>query len=254
MGAAEVTAFLNYLALSRRVAAGTQNQALAAILFVYRVVLEQPLPWLEKLDRAKRPARRPVVLSIEDTARLLARLEGIPRLVAELLYGAGLRVEEALSLRIKDLDLSRREIVVRSGKGAKDRVTMLPEKLTAPLTTHLARVRALHDRDLALGLGRAPLPYALAGKFPRPTASGPGRSSFRRWRRAPIRTPVQRFVTTFIRERFSAPYARRRRARASRSRLAATPCVTVSQRIYWSVATTSAPSKSSSATRTWRRR
>jgi integrase len=167
MGAAEVTAFLNYLALSRRVAAGTQNQALAAILFVYRVVLEQPLPWLEKLDRAKRPARSPVVLSIEDTARLLARLEGIPRLVAELLYGAGLRVEEALSLRIKDLDLSRREILVRSGKGAKDRVTMLPQKLTGPLTTHLVRVRALHDRDLALGLGRAPLPYALAGKFPK---------------------------------------------------------------------------------------
>ena len=166
MGAAEVTAFLNYLALTRRVAAATQNQALAAILFVYRVVLEQPLPWLEKLDRAKRPARRPVVLSIEDTARLLALLEGIPRLVAELLYGAGLRVEEALSLRIKDLDLSRREIVVRSGKGAKDRVTVLPQKLTGPLTAHLVRVRALHDRDLALGLGRAPLPYALAGKFP----------------------------------------------------------------------------------------
>lgn len=167
MGAAEVTAFLNYLALGRRVAAGTQNQALAAILFLYRVVLEQPLPWLGKLDRAKRPVRRPVVLSIEDTARLLAHLDGIPRLVAELLYGAGLRVEEALSLRVKDLDLSRREILVRSGKGAKDRVTMLPEQLTQPLVIHLARVRALHDRDLALGLGRAPLPYALAGKFPK---------------------------------------------------------------------------------------
>ncbi len=115
MSAAEVTAFLNYLGISRRVAAATQNQALAAILFLYRVVLEQPLPWLEKLDRAKRPARRPVVLSIADTVRLLACPEGTPRLVTELLYGAGLRVEESLSLRVKDLDLSRREIAVRSG-------------------------------------------------------------------------------------------------------------------------------------------
>lgn len=165
MGAAEVTAFLNHLAAERRVASATQNQALSALLFLYRAVLGSPLPWLDGIERAKRPSRRPTVVSAEEAARLLA--QGTPRLVAGLLYGAGLRLREALSLRVKDLDFARGEIVVREAKGAKDRVTMLPAALADPLRQHLVQVRALHNQDLQMGLGEAPLPFALARKYPR---------------------------------------------------------------------------------------
>jgi integron integrase len=167
MGAGEVTAFLNHLAADRRVASSTQNQALSALLFLYRVVLEMPLPWLEGIDRAKRPVRRPTVVNPEEAARLLAQMQGAPRLVAGLLYGAGLRLREALSLRVKDLDFTRGEILVREGKGAKDRVTMLPQTLINPLREHLTQVRALHALDIQMGLGEAPLPFALARKYPR---------------------------------------------------------------------------------------
>ncbi len=165
MGPAEVTAFLNDLAAQRRVSSATQNQALCALLFLYRVVLDSPLPWLDGIDRAKRPVRRPSVLTSEEVCRLLAQLDGVERLVAELLYGAGLRLGEALSLRVKDIDLTRREILVRGGKGDKDRITMLPELLVIPLRAHLTRVQALHQRELARGFGEAPLPGALARKY-----------------------------------------------------------------------------------------
>ena len=167
MGAVEVTAFLNHLATERRVAAATQNQALSALLFLYRVVLESPLPWLDGIDRAKRSVRRPTVLTAEEAARLLAHLHGVCGLVAGLLYGAGLRLREALNLRVKDIDFTRAEILVREGKGGKDRVTMLPEALAVPLREHLVRVRAQHAKDLQMGMGEAPLPYALARKYPR---------------------------------------------------------------------------------------
>jgi len=167
LGAAEVTAFLNHLAAERRVASATQNQALSALLFLYRDVLECPLPWLDGIERAKRPVRRPTVVSPEEAGRLLAQMQGTPRLVAGLLYGAGLRLREALSLRVKDLDFAHGEILVREGKGAKDRVTMLPQALADPLREHLLRVRALHAQDLQMGLGQAPLPFALARKYPR---------------------------------------------------------------------------------------
>jgi integrase len=144
-----------------------QNQALSALLFLYRDVLESPLPWLDGIERAKRPVRRPTVVSPEEAGRLLAQMQGTPRLVAGLLYGAGLRLREALSLRVKDLDFARGEILVREGKGAKDPVTMLPQALADPLREHLLRVRALHTQDLQMGLGQAPLPFTLARKYPR---------------------------------------------------------------------------------------
>src|SRR5438552_6349264 len=167
LGAPEVTAFLNYLAREREVAAATQNQALSALIFLYKEVLAQPLPWLEDLERAKRPARLPNVLTRDEVQRLLARMQGVKWLLASLLYGAGLRLRECLKLRVKDVDFSYRQILVRDGKGAKDRVTMLPASVVAPLQAHLARVKQLHERDLAGGYGDVELPHALARKYPK---------------------------------------------------------------------------------------
>src|SRR5207244_13314906 len=126
MGAPEVTRFLSWLATDRKVAASTQNQALNALLFLYPVVLEQDLPWLDEVVRARRPQRLPVVLTREEVRTVLERLDGAPRLMALLLYGAGLRLLECARLRVKDVDFARNQVIVRSGKGAKDRVTMLP--------------------------------------------------------------------------------------------------------------------------------
>ncbi|HEX6638568.1 MAG TPA: integron integrase [Steroidobacteraceae bacterium] len=167
LGATEVTAFLNHLARDREVAAATQNQALAALLFLYREALGTPLPWLHDLERAKRPVRVPTVLTREEVARLLGAMNGTKWLMASLLYGAGLRLRECLKLRVKDLDFGYRQIVVRDGKGAKDRVTMLPDSLVAPLQAHLAEVKRRHERDVADGYGDVELPHALARKYPR---------------------------------------------------------------------------------------
>ncbi len=167
LGGDEVTAFLNYLARDRTVAAATQNQALSALLFLYKEVIGQPLPWLDELERAKRPARVPTVLTREEVQRLLANMRGSKWLMASLLYGAGLRLRECLKLRVKDVDFGYRQIVVRDGKGAKDRVTMLPRSVVSPLEAHLERVRKLHQRDLAKGHGGVELPDALVRKYPR---------------------------------------------------------------------------------------
>ena len=167
MGAAEVTAFLNHLARERNVAASTQNQALSALLFLYKEALGTPLPWLDDLERAIRPARMPTVLTRNEATRLLAAMRGTKLLMASLLYGSGLRLRECLSLRVKDVDFEYRQIVVRDGKGAKDRVTMLPGSVTGPLRAHLVRVRALHERDLARGYGDVELPHALGRKYPK---------------------------------------------------------------------------------------
>ena len=167
LGAAEVTAFLNDLARERNVAAATQNQALSALVFLYREVLGTALPWLDELERVRRPARVPTVLSPGEVGRLLAGMRGTKWLMASLLYGAGLRLRECLRLRVKDVDFEYRQIVVRDGKGAKDRVTMLPGSVIEPLRAHLARVRELHEEDLARGLGDVELPHALARKYPR---------------------------------------------------------------------------------------
>lgn len=167
LGAAEVTAFLNYLARERDVAAATQNQALAALLFLYRNVIGQPLPWLDGLDRARRPVRVPTVLTREEVRRLLAAMSGTKWLMASLLYGAGLRLRECLKLRVKDIDFGYRQIVVRDGKGAKDRVTMLPAAVVEPLKAHLRTTKELHERDLRDGYGDVELPHALALKYPK---------------------------------------------------------------------------------------
>jgi integron integrase len=166
LGAREVEAFLTHLAVVGKVAASTQNQAKSALLFLYKEVLGQSLPWLDKVEQAKVPKHLPVVLSQAEVQKILSRLEGTHHLVVSLLYGTGMRILEALRLRVKDIDFARKEILIRDGKGFKDRVTMLPMTLIVPLQAHLARVKALHEQDLAAGFGSVYLPYALAKKYP----------------------------------------------------------------------------------------
>ncbi|MBV6407542.1 MAG: Tyrosine recombinase XerD [Rhodocyclaceae bacterium] len=166
LGAAEVEQFLTHLAVAGNVAASTQNQAKSALLFLYREVLEAELPWLDNVERARAPKRLPVVLTRDEVHAVLSRLSGTHWLIASLLYGAGLRIMEALRLRVKDVEFSRKEILVRDGKGFKDRVTMLPAALAAPLAEHLKRVKALHGQDLAAGRGAVFLPHALERKYP----------------------------------------------------------------------------------------
>jgi integron integrase len=165
MGAPEVAGFLGSLAMGGRVSASTQNQAFSALLFLYREVLGIKLEGLEGVPRAKRPIRLPVVLTREEVASVLRHLEGILLLLASLLYGSGLRVLECCSLRVKDIDLQRREITVRDGKGRKDRLTLLPGGLVEPVRHHLARVHQQHVGDLARGLGGVALPDKLEGKY-----------------------------------------------------------------------------------------
>jgi len=166
MGAKEVEAFLTHLAVHGNVAASTQNQAKSALLFLYREVLGVELPWLDGVQSAKRSQRLPVVLTEEETDALLARMSGTTGLIARLLYGAGLRLLEGARLRVKDLDFARLEILVRDAKGAKDRVTMLPDPLVEPLRAQLGIAKAVHDRDLLEGFGEVYLPYALGRKYP----------------------------------------------------------------------------------------
>jgi len=166
LGPRDVERFLTHLAVEGKVSASTQNQALAAILFLYREVLESPLPWLDAIVRARRPARLPVVLTRSEVQQVLGHLTGVHWLVAGLLYGAGLRLQECLQLRVKDLDLARGEIIARDGKGAKDRVTMLPVSLLPHIARQLAAARATHDSDRAAGRPGVSLPFALRRKYP----------------------------------------------------------------------------------------
>jgi integron integrase len=166
MGAPEVEAFLSDLAVNGQVAAATQNQALSALLFLYREVLGVELPWLEGLTRAKRPQRLPVVLTPAEVRAVLERMDGVYGLMARLLYGTGMRLMECVRLRVKDVDFGRNEILVRDGKGAKDRVTMLPAALAAPLRDHLTRRRVIYEDDLRDGRAAVWLPDALAKKYP----------------------------------------------------------------------------------------
>ena len=165
MGAAEINAYLTHLAVVGQVAASTQNQAFSAILFLYRNVLQVDPGRIEGVIRARRPKRLPVVLTKQEVQLVLDRLDGTYRLIVQLIYGSGLRMFECLRLRIKDLDFSRFEVLVREGKGKKDRVTMLSESLEPKLLEHLERVRRLHEKDLALGFGSVTLPDAIERKF-----------------------------------------------------------------------------------------
>ena len=166
MGAAEVESFLTALATRDQVAASTQNQALAALLFLYREVLAQELPWLDNVRRAKKPLRLPTVLSREEVAAVLGQMSGVTSLMASLLYGTGLRLMECMRLRVQDVDFARREITVRQGKGGKDRRTMLPALVVDALQGQLAEARRLHERDLGAGFGAVWLPHALDRKYP----------------------------------------------------------------------------------------
>jgi integron integrase len=167
MGEAEINAFLTHLAVEGRVSASTQTQALCAVLFLYRTVLGRDVGELEGLVRAKRRRKLPVVLTVEEVKRILANVEGVERLFLSLLYGTGLRLTEALRLRVKDVDLLCDQITVRDGKGGKDRVTMLPVSLKPALMEHLKGVKRLYEEDLRRGYGRVYLPHALARKYPR---------------------------------------------------------------------------------------
>lgn len=166
LGPAEIVAFLSWLATERNVSASTQNQALAAIIFLYRRVLDLDLPWLDDIVRARRPARLPTVLSRTEVALLLDELSGVPRLVATLLYGSGLRLLEALRLRVKDVDLERGLLVIRDGKGRRDRAALVPRVAADPIARQIEAVRELHARDVAEGAGWVELPDALARKAP----------------------------------------------------------------------------------------
>ena len=254
---AAVEAFLSDLATRHRVSASTENQARAALVFLYRVVLEAPLPGLDGVTRAKRPPRLPTVLTRAEVNAVLGALGAAPaphQLVGQLLYGAGLRLMEGLRLRVKDVDLPRGEVLVRAGKGGKDRVTVLPTVVAAVLTPHLARVRALHARDLADGGGRVAMPGALARKLPGADASWPWQWVFPATSRyrdpatgAPRRhhlheTAVQRAVRDG------------RCARGSPSGSPATRCGTRSRHTCWRTATTSGRCRSCSGIATCGRR
>ncbi|HTN93881.1 MAG TPA: integron integrase [Gallionella sp.] len=166
LGARHIEAFLTHLAVEGKVSASTQNLAKSALLFLYREVLEIKLPWLDNITQAKAPRRLPVVLTVGETQAVLSRLAGSHALIASLLYGSGMRLMEAVRLRVKDVDFARCEILVREGKGFKDRVTMLPEAVIEPLKAHLAKVKALHREDLAAGFGEVYMPFALDKKYP----------------------------------------------------------------------------------------
>ena len=166
MREAEINEFLTHLAVNNHVSASTQNQALSALLFLYREVLDQEIGWLDGVVQAKKPERLPVVLTKQEVEAVLNFLDGSRWLIVALLYGAGLRLLECLRLRVKDADFSRNQIVVRDGKGQKDRLTMFPSTVKAPLVEHLKHVERLHARDLREGFGRVSLPHALERKYP----------------------------------------------------------------------------------------
>jgi integron integrase len=172
MGASEITDFLTHLARIANVSAATQNQALSALLFLYQQVLKQEVGWIDQVERAKRPKRVPAVLTRDEIHKIFAHLHGMSRLMAGLLYGSGLRLMECVRLRVKDVDFGYTRIIVRDGKGAKDRVTMLPVNTAAPLQRHLAKIKAQHEQDLDDGFGEVYLPTALARKY---------RSASREW-------------------------------------------------------------------------
>ncbi len=166
MAEEEIGAFLTHLAVKEKVAASTQNQALSALLFLYRKVLNREFGWLDNVERAKRSKRLPVVFTKEEVLAVLNRLDGVKCLMANLLYGAGLRLMECVRLRVKDVDFGYEQITIRNAKGRKDRLTVLPEALIDDLRRHLAKVKSLHDQDLKEGFGRVYLPFALERKYP----------------------------------------------------------------------------------------
>ena len=250
LGASEIERFPTHLAVHRRVSAATQNQALQALLFVYRHVLDIELPWLDNVTRANHEKKLPVVLSREEVRALLAQLQGTPWLVASLLYGSGLRLMEAMRLRVKDLAIERGEVIVREGKGVKDRVTMLPAALENAVRAHLGRLRGWYEeeRRRARPVSRS----LLRSRASTPTRghAGAGSTSFQPQASAATLTPATRCGIIWMRRSSSAPFRAQCAKRSSRSPRAATRCGIASPRTCWKMATTSARCRSCSGTRT----
>lgn len=230
LGGVDVAAFLSHLATRDTVAAATQNQALAALLFLYKHVLGITLPWLDDLVRATRPHHLPVVLSRAEVRAVLDHMTGVPRLMALLLYGAGLRLLECCHLRVKDVDFARNQVTVRRGKGGKDRVTMLPAAAKGDLGVHLARVRAQHERDLANGSGWVELPHALSTKLPNAGREWPWQWVFPATRHYRHARPASSGGTTCMRRSCRTPCAGPCSRPASRSARRATRSATRSRR------------------------
>jgi len=246
MGSAEVSAFLASLAVQGRVSASTQNQALAALLFLYGEVLGHQVAWVANLVRAKNPPRIPVVLTRDEVRAILGRMRGVPQLVARLLYGTGVRLLEGLSLRVKDVDFEMNEITVRRGKGDRDRITMLPASLKPALTVHVQVVHLLHDRRVAAGAGWVELPGALDKKYPPPGASGAGSGCSRPPGTASTPPPGRLGAIISTRPSSSGRSGMRSRRAASPNRPTAIPSGTPSPPTFWNPATTSEPSRNCS--------
>ncbi len=248
MGATEVSEFLTHLAVVRRVSASTQNQALAALLFLYRHVLGQNLPWLENVERAKRPARLPLVFTKKEVKAILAQLQQQNWLMASLLYGAGLRLRECLNLRVKDVDFGYKQIMVRDAKGQKDRVTMLPVVLEEQLKMHLSYVKSVHLRDLQDSFGRVHLPWALSRKYAQADREWGWQYVFPAASRShdPLSGAVHRHhVGEWVLQKAVKACA----APGLVSLVAATPCATASRRTCWKMVMTYALFKSCWATK-----
>lgn len=214
MGGDEVNAYLTALATRDHVSAATQNQALCAILFLYRHVLGDPLPWIDGVVRAQRPARLPVVLTHDEVDQVLTRVEGLSGLVARLLYGSGLRLLEALRLRVKDVDFARRQLLIRDPKGRRDRATMLPKALTDPIREQLTAARTLHEAICGSGSGRYGCPMHWRESCPMRRGSGRGNGSSPQRAAGVTRRPASSEDTTSTKVPCSAPFAGRRSKRA----------------------------------------
>lgn len=250
-GEREIVAFLNHLAVERSFSASTQNQVFNALVFLYKQLLGREALQLENIASAKQPERLPTVFDRSEVERLFAYLEGTPKLVASLLYGSGLRLIEALCLRVQDIEFERSRIIVRSGKGVEDCVTLLPSGLAQPIRAQLKKARVLHQQDLANGLGVVYLPYALPdATTPR---LGPGNTSFPPTRRRSTRAQARRDAITSVHRPFSARSRRQSRVPASTSRAAAIRCGTASPRTCSKTATTSGSCRSCSATAMYER-
>jgi integron integrase len=250
MGGAEVERFLSQLAVRGRVAASTQNQALSALLFLYREVLGIELPWLHNVTRAKRPQHLPVVLSRDEVKQILAAMDGRPWLLASLLYGTGMRLMEGLRLRVKDLDFGRGEITIRDGKGGKDRHTMLPRVLAEPLRREVDRARVLHQSDLAAGHGAVWLPFALARKYPAAPREFGWQYVFAATRRSIDPRDGTERRHHFDDGMLSRALKRACREAGSSSRSVRIPCAIRSPRTCWSQAATSGRYRNCWVTRT----
>jgi integrase len=250
MGEREVAAFLTHLAVEQRVAASTQNQAFAGLQFLYASVIGRPLGDFHGVVRAKRPQRLPEVLTVEEVRKVLEGLSGERWLIGMLLYGAGLRLLEALRLRVKDVDLERCSLTIREAKGNKDRVTVLPQCLRVPLERHLGQRRVMHALDAEQGRGRVVLPGAFNRKSPTAEQAWPGSGSFRRGRISGIARPAGGIGTICTRRWCSGRSGRRWCGRGSRSGRRATRFAIHSRRTSWRMVTTFARCRSSWGTMT----